>query len=363
MKENKGYGLVFVIALFIGIIGTLFTLKYIGLLDERVVEVDRTVKTVNITESDSLSESVDKIYNSVVYIESYRKTATKGTGSGFVYKTDNKYGYILTNQHVINNSNKIEITNIEGETYEAEILGSDEYSDIAVLKVDKKAVLGVATLGNNDKTKLGDTVFTVGSPLGKDYIGTVTKGIISGKDRKLTTSKKYVTEVLQVDAALNPGNSGGPLVNINGEVIGINSLKLAEEEIEGMGFAIPIEMVKSIAEKLEKKESVDRPLFGITMLDVDDVYQLYRNGITLNDDVDKGIVVVDVQKDTPAYAAKLQKGDVILAINDINIDDVAYFRAELYKYSVGDTITIKYLRDNKINEVKAKLDVKLENKN
>lgn len=361
--KNKGYGLVFVIALFIGIIGTFFTLKYIGLLDERIVEVDKTITTVNIVESDKLKKSIDKIYNSVVFIESYRKTATKGTGSGFFYKQDNKYGYILTNQHVINNSNKVEITNIEGETYEAEILGSDEYSDIAVLRVEKKAVLGIAILGSNDNTELGDTVFTVGSPLGKDYIGSVTKGIISGKNRKLTTSKKYVTEVLQVDAALNPGNSGGPLVDINGEVIGINSLKLAEEEVEGMGFAIPIEIVKTIASKLEKQESVDRPIFGITMAEVDSTYQLYKYGIILDDSIDKGVVVVEVQKNTPAEAAKLKKGDVVLAINNNDVADIAYFRAELYKYNVGDNITVKYLRDNKIKEVTVKLDVKMETNN
>ncbi len=363
MKENKTYySLTIIIALFIGVIGTLFTLKYLNLLD-RTVEVDRTVKEVTIKESDSLYESIDKVYNSVVYIESYRNSTAKGSGSGFVYKKDDKYGYILTNQHVISNSSKVEITNIEGDTVEATILGSDEYSDIAVLRIDKENVLGVATLGDSSKTRLGDTVFTVGSPLGKEYMGSVTKGIISGKDRTVTTSKQYVTEVFQVDAALNPGNSGGPLVNINGEVIGINSLKLAEEEVEGMGFAIPIETVKNIAEKLEQGKTVDRPMLGITMLDVDSTYQLYKYGIVINSEVEKGVVVVDVVKDTPAEKAKLQKGDIILAINDKDIENTAYFKSELYKYNVGDTITLKYMRDNKVNEVKVKLDVKFEESN
>ena len=360
MKNNKGYFLTIIITLFVGVIGTVLTLKYTGLLN-KVVEVDRTVKNVTITEANSISESVDKIYNSVVYIESYKGGSATGSGSGFVYKKDDKYGYILTNSHVINESNKVEVTNIDGATEEAKILGEDEYSDIAVLRVSKDFVLQVAELGSSKDTKLGDTVFTVGSPLGKTYMGSVTKGILSGKNRTVTTSSKYVMEVLQVDAALNPGNSGGPLANINGEVIGINSLKLSDNKIEGMGFAIPIELVKTISEKLEKGETIERPILGITMLDLDSTYQLYRNGIILNEDIDEGVVVVEVVKNTPAEVAKLQKGDVILSINNVNIKDSAFFRAELYKYNVGDTITLKYMRGKDIKEVKVKLDVKLEN--
>ena len=357
MKKEK-YGLTIIISLFVGVIGTLFTLKYCGLLN-RTIEVEKSVKTVTVTESDSLSESIDKIYDAVVYIESSKNNNAIGSGSGFVYKVDDKYGYILTNEHVISGSTEVEITNIKGDTAKATILGSDEYSDIAVLRIDKKEVLKVASLGSSKETKLGDTVFTVGSPLGKDYIGSVTKGIISGKDRTITTSSKYVVEVLQVDAALNPGNSGGPLVNINGEVIGINSLKLSQEQIEGMGFAIPIEYVKTIAEKLEKGDTVDRPLLGITMSDIGSAYQLYKYGIRIDSDVEEGAVVVEVSKDSPAEKAKLQKGDVILSIDGVKIKNVAHLRSELYKHQIGDTIKVEYLRNNKINKVNIKLDLKL----
>lgn len=358
--KGKGYFLTCIISLVVGIVGTLLTLKYCGILD-KVVEVDRTIKTVSISEQDSLKESIDKIYNSVVYIESSKNDRAIGSGSGFVYKTDNKYGYVLTNQHVIDSSTSIKITNIEGEEVEATLLGSDTFSDIAVLRIDKKSVLQVATLGSSKDVNLGDTVFTVGSPVGKTYMGTVTKGIVSGKDRTITTSNNYVTEVLQIDAALNPGNSGGPLANVNGEVIGINSLKLVQSEIEGMGFAIPVELVKTIAEKLEKGERIERPALGVSMSDVDSTYLLYRNGIVLDSSIDKGVVVVEVYNDTAASKAGLQKGDVILAINNTDIENIAYFRAELYKYNVGDSITIKLLRDNKIKEVKVKLEALKEN--
>ena len=361
MKEKTKYILTIIVTLIIGVISTILTLNACGVFDEKIVEVDKTVKEVTITETDTIKESVDKIYDSVVYIESLKNGTATGSGSGFVYKEDDEYGYILTNQHVIDESEEIEITNIEGGVFNATLLGEDSYSDIAVLRVDKDAVLQVATLGSSDESNIGDTVFTVGSPLGKTYMGSVTKGILSGKNRTVTVSSQYVMEVLQVDAALNPGNSGGPLANINGEVIGINSLKLSQSEIEGMGFAIPIELVKTIAEKLENGEKIERPVLGVSMLDASSKYQLYKNGIILDSDIDEGVVVVEVSKNTPADVANLKKGDVILAINDVEVTNIAYFRAELYKYNVGDTIKLKVLRDNNVKEIKVKLDVTLEN--
>lgn len=363
MKEKVKYTITIVISIAIGVIGTLLTLNYCGLFDTNVLE--KTIRTVSLSEKDTLKESIDKVYDSVVYIESLKNGNTIGSGSGFVYKKDDNSGYILTNYHVIDGCDEVYITNIKGETVDAKILGADEYTDIAVLKIDEEDVLQVAEFGSSEETNLGDTVFTVGSPLGKDYMGSVTKGIISGKDRVVTvsssTNNQYVMEVLQVDAALNPGNSGGPLVNINGEVIGINSMKLVESKIEGMGFAIPIELVKSISEKLEKGEKIERPLLGVSMLDIDNQYLLYKNGITIDSSIENGVVVVEVVKNSPAGKASLKKGDVLLAINDDEVTNIAYFRAILYKYSVGDTITIKYLRDNKVREVKVKLDVTLEN--
>ena len=291
MKEKVKYTITIVISIAIGVIGTLLTLNYCGLFDTKVLE--KTIRTVSLSEKDTLKESIDKVYDSVVYIESLKNGNTIGSGSGFVYKKDDNSGYILTNYHVIDGCDEVYITNIKGETVEAKILGADEYTDIAVLKIDEEDVLQVAEFGSSEETNLGDTVFTVGSPLGKDYMGSVTKGIISGKDRVVTvsssTNNQYVMEVLQVDAALNPGNSGGPLVNINGEVIGINSMKLVESKIEGMGFAIPIELVKSISEKLEKGEKIERPLLGVSMLDIDNQYLLYKNGITIDSSIENGV--------------------------------------------------------------------------
>ena len=365
MKEKFKYILTIIITLIVGVIGTIVTLKHYDLLGKPVIE--KTVSNITLTESDTIKPAIDKVYDSQVYIESYKNNRQTGSGSGFVYKKDDKYGYILTNHHVIDGASSIQTTNMQGQTVTAKVLGSDEYTDVAVLRVEASAVLSVAELGKSENSNIGDTIFAVGSPMGKEYIGSVTKGIISGKNRSVTVnstnnpSTQYVVEVIQVDAALNPGNSGGALVNINGEVIGITSMKLVEDEIEGMGFAIPIELVESILDKLENGKKIERPVLGVSLLDVDNKYVLYVNGITLESSIDSGVVVVEVEKSSPAGKASLKKGDVILELNNEKVLDVAYFRSLLYKYNVGDTITLKVYRDNSILDLKVKLDVSLLN--
>ena len=266
MKKKILYMSNVLLALIIGILGTLLYFNY---NNKNVEVVSKNLQNVTITETNTIKSAIDKIYDSVVVVEVSSRTSS-GTGSGFVYKKENGKGYIITNHHVIEGADTIYVTNSEGVKEEATLLGSDEYSDIAVLSVNDDFVIGVATIGDSTKSELGDTVFTVGSPLGSKYQGTVTKGIISGKDRQVTvslTNGSFIMEVLQIDAAINPGNSGGPLVNINGEVIGVNSLKLVEDEIEGMGFAIPIELAMSTVDSLEKGEKIVRPQIGVEVVD------------------------------------------------------------------------------------------------
>lgn len=360
MEKKRSSVASLVIAIVIGIISTLVTLKQCGLLDEKIIETEKTVTNVNITETNSMKEPINKVYKAVVYVESYQNNKAIGSGSGFIYKVDDKYGYVLTNEHVISTATSVKTTNIEGKESEAKVLGKDSYSDIAVLQIAKEDVLLVSELGKSKDMELGDTIFTVGSPLGKTYMGSVTKGIISGKDRTVESSQ-YIMEVLQVDAALNPGNSGGPLCNMNGEVIGINSMKLVQSEIEGMGFAIPIELALTIAEKLEKGESVDRPYLGISMSEVTNTYQLFtKYGIMLDSEVTEGVVVVEVAKNSPAEKGGLKSGDVILYLNEKKVSNVAYLRSELYKYNIGDVVEFKVYREKQIKSLKIKLDKVLE---
>lgn len=314
-----------------------------------------------IIDEKGISEAVDKVYDAVVMVQNYKGNQVIGTGTGFVYKLDDKNGYVMTNHHVVSGADRIVLILSNDEEIEATILGSDVYLDLAVLKIDKTKVIKVAEIGSSEKSKLGDTVFTVGSPLGYEYRGSVTGGRLSGKDRLVSvkvgnsSSNDFVMKVLQTDAAINPGNSGGPLVNSNGEVIGINSLKLVEEEVEGMGFAIPIEFAMSHVDKLEKGETIERPMLGISLLNTNDAYALRQNGISLDSNVRTGVVVVNVVENSGASKSGLQKGDVITKIESEKVSNAAYLRYILYKYQVGDTVKITYIRDGKEKEAKIKL--------
>ena len=344
-----------ILAFFLGIIGTILVYKFVP--DESVV-INRNESSVTITESDTIKASVEKAYDAVVLIEASTRSG-KSTGSGFVYKKDDKNGYIITNAHVVSNATSVTITNSKGETYDAKILGSDAYADIAVLSTDAANVIKIAEIGDSSKIELGDTIFTIGSPLGSEYFGTVTKGIIAGKNR-LVGSDSIMLEAIQIDAPINEGNSGGPLLNINGEVIGVNSMKIASEKIEGMGFSIPINTVMSYVDRLEKGESIERPVFGVTISDIGNTWQLYRYGIIVDQSVEYGAVLVTVEEGYPAALAGLQKGDVILEFDGTKIEDSSYFRYALYKYQVGDTIKVKYYRNNHILETEVVLTKKAE---
>ena len=358
-KNKISYVLTFLIALSLGVFGTyLFMDTY-----HKETVVEKTEKVVSVTETDTIKSSVSKIYDATILVESYKKGTLSSTGTGFVYKKDDKYGYIITNHHVIDGATSVKILDNYNNEFDGEVLGSDEYADIAVIRIDAKNVLQVAEIGSSESAEIGDTLFTVGSPLGADYMGTVTKGILSGKNRLVSvtlSSGSYLIETLQTDAAINPGNSGGPLVNINGQVIGVNSLKLVEDKIEGMGFAIPIETVMSIIDKLENGEEIVRPYLGVQLIDADNMYQLFYNRINISEEVKYGAVLAYVEKDKPAAVAGLEKGDVIVELNGLKIEDSSTFKYALYKCNIGDTVSVKYFRGNELKEATIKLTDKVE---
>ena len=306
-----------------------------------------------------ISPAVGKIYDATVTIQNYRVNRLYATGSGFIYKKTKDYGYILTNHHVIDNNEKLIITLSNDDQVEGIVLGSDEYLDLAVVRIDAKHVAQVATIGNSEDSNVGDTIILLGTPVKYDYRGTVTRGTLSGKNRmvevSVVTSNDFVMNVLQTDAAINPGNSGGPLVNIKGEVIGINTLKLSDSDVEGIGFAIPIENAMKYIDRREKNEKIERPLIGISMLNVTDTYRVGQAGLQIDDDIKKGVVLVAVTSDSGAYKAGLKRGDVIIAIDGKEVTNTAYLKYELYRREVGDTLEITYIRNGKNNTAKVTL--------
>ena len=340
-------------------LGSIWTYLVIRQLGNNNSPLSQVVGTYTVNEN-SISGAVDKVYDATVTIITSKDGTQVSSGTGFVYKQEGNTAYIMTNNHVIANGNSAKILFNDGTEAETKILGGDTYADIAVLTTSSKGIKQVATIGNTEKIKLGDTTFAVGAPLGDNYSGTVTKGILSGKDRLVEvsfngTTSDYYMKVLQTDAALNPGNSGGPLCNINGEVIGVTSLKLTQEKIsatstysvEGMGFAIPIEDALYYAGIIETGESVKRPYIGISMLDITDSYYLWQAGIVIPEGVEKGAAILEVVSNSPAAKAGLQKGDIIIKLEKEKIQSVAELRYELYKHNPGETIKITYNRNGK----------------
>lgn len=323
----------------------------------------KTLVTKNETqvyEKASLAPSVAKIYDATVLVNTYTNGNVTSTGTGFVYKVDDAYGYLLTNNHVVKGGDKISVVLTTDEEVEATVLGGDSYLDLAVLRIPRNKVIQVANIGSSEKMNLGDTVFTVGSPMGYEYRGSVTSGVLSGKDRMVSVSvsssnNDWVMRVLQIDASINPGNSGGPLLNVNGEVIGINSLKLVDDDIEGMGFAIPIEYAMSHVTSLEKGQKIEWPVLGIEMVNVTDSVTLYRSGIKLDPSIKQGVVVINAVEGSGAATAGLKKGDVITKFAGKKVKDYAYLRYELYQHTAGDTVEITFLRDGKEKTAKIKL--------
>ena len=318
-------------------------------ITESVIKED---KKVTITDT-GIAEAVSKIYDAVVVVSTYSNDRYIASGTGFVYKQDGNTYYLLTNYHVIEDGDHVTVTFTDGSIVETEIVGFDKYQDIAVLSIESKEEYQVAEIGNNEETRVGDTAFAVGAPLDNAYSWTVTRGIISGKDRMVEVSldssntSDYVMKTLQTDAAINSGNSGGPLCNANGEVIGITSLKLVNDGVEGMGFAIPIEDAISKAEEIITGEVANYPYLGVTMLDFSNSYFTQYYSIIRNSGLDSGVIVTSVEKNSPAEKGGMKANDIIVAIEGKEITSTAYLKYYLYQQKIGDKIKITVNRDGK----------------
>lgn len=280
-------------------------------------------------------------------------TSSDATGSGIIISED---GYILTNNHVISSESNSAFYSIEEatsikinlygstETYDATIIGTDAYTDLAVLKIDKTG-LTPATLGNSDNVKVGEFVMAIGNPLGMEY--SVTSGIVSAVNREVE-SDGTVYYAIQTDAAINSGNSGGALVNASGEVIGVNTLKLSGTGIEGIGFAIPISSTTSIVNQLIEFQTVKRPYIGILGSSIDsNTAQRYN--------LPEGIYVENVEEDSPAKTAGLQKTDIITKIEGNEVKSVNELNKIKYTYNIGDTVTLTVYRNNEYIDIQIKL--------
>ncbi len=284
----------------------------------------------------NVGPTVVGITNKAVALDFFNnQVETEGVGSGVIFRND---GYIVTNNHVVANSRELIVSLADGNSVPGTLVGADEMTDIAVVKIDMKD-LPTAHFGNSDEIMVGEPVVAIGNPMGLEFQGSVTVGVISALNRTLELDDKRF-KLIQTDAAISPGNSGGALVNYDGEIIGINSAKLARSGVEGMAFAIPINTVQYVINELMEKGYVARPYLGVTIFDKPTAA---RYGYQLN--ISRGVYVFQVSLNSPAGRAGIQRGDIILSLDDKPVNSVNEIRADIAARKVGDTVKIVFDRD------------------
>ena len=319
--------------------------------------------------------AVEKVSSAVVGITNIQEVSSNfwsqgpsseqevGSGSGVIYKIDGDRAFIVTNHHVVEGAKQIEVTLDDGSKVEAQLVGSDMWTDLAVISISSEGIKTVAQFGDSEVLKQGETVIAIGNPLGLDFYGTVTTGVISGKDRSVPVDlnedgiEDWSTDVLQTDAAINAGNSGGALVNIAGDLVGINSMKIAESSVEGLGFAIPINSAIPVIEELEQSGEVKRPTMGISLVDLSEVPAYYQQQtLQLPQEVTSGVVISQVVRGSAAEKAGLKQYDVIVEMDGEKIENAIDLRKHLYnEKEIGDTLQIKVYRQGQLVEAQLEL--------
>ena len=371
--------LIILISFFSGVLGSL-TILQLNQKQETNTQNSTTITQTSVKNENSTTKAVDKVKDAVVSITTYSANSQNGLfgygesdtdtnteqvssqGSGVIYKKDGEYAYIVTNTHVINGAKKVDIRLADGTKVPGEIVGTDTYSDIAVVKISSEKVSAVAEFGDSSQLTVGETAIAIGSPLGSEYANTVTQGIVSSLNRTVSLKSEdgqaISTKAIQTDTAINPGNSGGPLINIQGQVIGITSSKIATNggtSVEGLGFAIPSNDAIKIIEQLENNGKVTRPALGIQMVNLSNLSTTDLQKLKLPDGITSGVAVRSVQSNMPANG-HLEKYDVITKVDGNPITSATELQNALYSHSVGDEMTITYYRNGKEETTTIKLD-------
>ena len=380
--SSKKWGqllLVILISFFSGVLGTFTTLQ-LSQKQNSGTTTTTTVSKTAVKNENSTTQAVDKVKDAVVSVITYSANSqnslfgsaetdtdtnteqVSSEGSGVIYKKEGNFAYLVTNTHVINGAKKVDIRLADGTKVPGEIVGSDTYSDIAVVKIAADKVTTVAEFGDSDQLTVGETAIAIGSPLGSEYANTVTQGIVSSLNRNVSLKSEdgqaISTKAIQTDTAINPGNSGGPLINIQGQVIGITSSKIATNggtSVEGLGFAIPSNDAINIINQLEKNGKVTRPALGIQMVNLSNLSSTDLQRLNVPSSVTAGVVVRSVITSMPANG-HLQQYDVITKVDDKAISSTTELQSALYSHSIGDSMTITYYRNGKEETTTIKLD-------
>lgn len=360
-KKNKFTPLLITLLLFWNVLLGLQVLSLQAKTSTTSTNITNEVTNAITSIETDVTQVVANVQNKVVSIITLTRTGeTLGSGSGVIYKNENNQVSIITNHHVIDGGASIVVRTYDGEEYDASLIGSDPFSDLAVLTVNASLNIEPFKIGDSSSTSVGEFVIAIGSPMGVEFENSVTFGIISGKDRLVEVDINgdgvgdWDMIVLQTDAAINPGNSGGALVDMAGQLIGINSLKIASSNIEGMGFSIPISDAIPIINQIEQNGKVNYPTIGISGKSVTEILQHQKSYFGISD-VEEGVYIEQVVQGGAAMEAGLKAGDVIVSFNDTAVSSFKGFRRQLYFNQPGDTIKIGYIRGGELHEVEVTL--------
>ncbi|MCM0599672.1 S1C family serine protease [Periweissella fabalis] len=323
------------------------------------------VSVINLQRQNTKGNSLDAIFGADQGSKKGGSLQTASEGSGVVFKESDGVAYIVTNNHVVQGSNALQVILSNGTKLDAKIVGTDPTTDLAVIKVSAAQIKTIAKFGNSDNINVGQTALAIGSPLGTQYATSLTEGIVSAKKRTVAVINEQgqqlgTANVIQTDAAINPGNSGGPLINLAGQVIGINSMKLASDangtSIEGIGFSIPSNEVVNIINQLIAKGSIERPALGVTLIDLANIdVNDQKNILKLPTSVQNGVVIINTLNQSPAKTAGIKKYDVIVNIDGKDIKSQADLRDVLFSHKIGDTVEFKFYRGSKLMTTNVKL--------
>ncbi|WP_457775159.1 S1C family serine protease [Streptococcus uberis] len=315
---------------------------------------DAVVSVVNYQKNDSLNSAMDIFSQGDSSTKENDGLSIYSEGSGVIYKKDGDSAYLVTNNHVIDKAERIEIILADGSKVVGKLIGADTYSDLAVVKISSDKIKTIAQFADSSKINIGEVAIAIGSPLGTEYANSVTEGIVSSLSRTVTLKNEegqtVSTNAIQTDAAINPGNSGGPLINIEGQIIGINSSKISQSKssgnaVEGMGFAIPANDVIKIINQLESKGEVVRPALGISMVNLSDLSTNALDQLKVPKNVTSGIVVAKVVDNMPA-SGKLEQYDIITEIDGEEVSSTSDLQSILYGHDINDTVKVTFYRDN-----------------
>lgn len=367
-KQNAGF-LKMVLA---GVVGSVLTLgvtelpEYFSHGETETISPVTVDNTTTSKSTSNLSQMLEQVSPAIVGVINMQQAPSSiydilsgnrstnitpaGTGSGVIYQVDGNNTYIVTNNHVVEGAKELKVKLSNGKTIDAELMGTDVLTDIAVLKVQGQLNIKPVAFADSSKIRIGEPVYAIGNPLGLELAGTVTEGIVSSKERTMkveTSAGNASVKVIQTDAAINPGNSGGALINISGQLIGINSMKISANQVEGIGFAIPSNDTKTIIEQLVKNGKVERPYMGLGLVGISDVPADYLKELKITQT--KGVVVAQTDS---VSRTKFNKGDVITAINGHKVESDSDVRNYIYTHhKAGDNVKFTVYRGDKKTEV------------